>query len=296
MRIYCGHDSSDIIKSNRGYFPCNKKDATDLNREGFGVFFSVHDFTDLRQSQYLKKLNAWFIDTDHKPKPHVMKQLEIFMTPTKVVESKNGYHAYWECREDILATQNGLVMYENILRRLVYYFDSDKNAMKITQILRLPGFYHMKNPNEPFKVKEVFSSNKTYTLKQMDLALPVIPKPEAKIKANGDVQGDDFWERAGRIGCTYALSCLSGANELACDAITFKDVRNKKHLIINGKNRSGCWIDENDQIGSVSNGGPTIIQWIEWYGHDKAKVAEILKKYIPELNQDLSCFNGATWT
>lgn len=260
----------------------NLSEAQELNSNGYGIFFSVNSFKEGKRTRdCLERINFWFIDIDEGDKKIQMKKLRIFMTPTAIVETKKGYHAYWRCSEDLL---DHVDEYEDILERLVLYFGADKNAMGVNRVLRLPGYYHMKDPANPFMIKKVSETERSYTLSQMNLVLPEKSKIKNLTMTPEILPSDEFWRDVATYPCDIGLEALSGAPELAGDVFELRHVGGKQGIWVNGKRAVSCWIDSDNKIGSHSNGGPTIANWVKWYGYSWDEVANILKKYIPELS------------
>ncbi|REE67591.1 putative DNA primase/helicase [Paenibacillus taihuensis] len=64
-----------------------------------------------------------------------------------IVETKNGYHIYW-------AIKNGaLSRFVPIQQALVRKFNSDPKITDLARVMRVPGFYHRKNPSSPYLVR-----------------------------------------------------------------------------------------------------------------------------------------------
>lgn len=71
-----------------------------------------------------------------------------------IVETKNGYHIYW-------VIQGGSVnKFVPIQKALASKFGSDPMITNLTRVMRIPGFYHMKNPDKPYLVKVIHSGRK----------------------------------------------------------------------------------------------------------------------------------------
>lgn len=64
-----------------------------------------------------------------------------------IVETSNGYHIYWVLRD------GGVSKFVPIQKALAQKFDSDPLITNLSRVMRMPGFYHMKNPNTPFMVR-----------------------------------------------------------------------------------------------------------------------------------------------
>jgi len=291
--MYALHDYDEELKK-RGCFPINNCDAHSFNKKHYGIFFSVNSFnTSRRGEDNLKKINFWFIDMDEGSKEYQSEKIMQFsLVPSMVIETNKGHHVYWKCKEVVDVED-----YKSTIESLVKHFDSDKNAKGVTRVLRVPGYLHQKDPSRPYKIKEIFKSEWSYTTDEINAALPVVEKPKEIIKPITTIKnsgtGNTFWKDVAAIGCRQGLSILSGAPELNSDSISFKNGSSgKTQIIINGKNVQSCWIDTQDQIGSHSNGGPYISNWVNWYLNDWAKTAEILKKYFPELQSGNNCLSG----
>jgi len=277
----------------RGAFAINTVDAKTYNKKGYGIFFAVNSFkTSKRTEDNLKELTFWFIDMDEGSKDfQFQKIIDFKLVPTMVIETKNGHHVYWKCKGDVTVDE-----YKKIIDRLIFCFESDLNAKGVTRILRVPGYYHMKDPDRPYKIKKIFDSECSYTVNDMKESLPIINElieEEKPINFSFFPTGDSFWKDVANINCLDGLKVLSGASELNNDRVETKISSSGKHqIIVNGKTVSSCWVDQYGQIGSHSNGGPYISNWINWYTKDWAETAIILKKYFPELIEGNNCLSG----
>jgi putative DNA primase/helicase len=81
------------------------------------------------------------------------------------------------------------------------------------------------------------------------------------------------------------LKKLSGKPEVRNQMFDFKsNINGTWQIIVDGK-VTGCWIDSQGYIGSYDKGGPTVVQWLQWYGHTKLNAMVILKKYGIELRK-----------
>ncbi len=235
------------------------------NEEGYGVFFSINQFPNgSRKIDFCAGINAWAIDIDDKDIPIHIQKLRISrspITPTFVVRSRNGYHLYW------MAKDGKLENYGKIIERLVTWFDGDQQAKDIARVLRLPGTYHMKS--EPFMVTVESYVDEVYTEDQMLKAFPEAIKAEPR----------KFWDAVSALDNRLCLETLSGKPEVKGDNFTFIDNSNgTKQIYVNEKS-SSSWLTADGFIGSHDQGGPTIVQWLQWYGHNKGQIAKILKQY-----------------
>jgi hypothetical protein len=89
-----------------------------------------------RKKQRVAKLKNAFI-----------KKFRTQIKDTMIIETKNGYHIYW-------VLQGGSVSkFVPIQKALAKKFSSDPMITNLSRVMRIPGFYHMKNPRSPFMVK-----------------------------------------------------------------------------------------------------------------------------------------------
>ncbi|WP_141505320.1 DNA-primase RepB domain-containing protein [Paenibacillus luteus] len=90
----------------------------------------------LRKKQRVTKLKNAFL-----------KKFKTQIKDTMIIETKNGYHIYW-------ALQGGSVSkFVPIQKALAKKFSSDPMITNLSRVMRIPGFYHMKNPGSPFMVR-----------------------------------------------------------------------------------------------------------------------------------------------
>lgn len=247
-------------------------DAKKMNENGFGIFVTINGFKDRRIKACLTSVNAWAIDLDEGTKDQqIQRIMKSPLVPTMIVESKNGYHVWWAAEDG--TAEN----YEQIVsERLVPFFNADKNAKDICRLLRMPDFYHMKDPASPFLVKIKFWNPRTYTEAEMLKFFPAKKKFQ-QIQKKYEAKN---WDKSKDIDCEEALRSLSGTHWVNGDIFEFKSHRDgTKQIWVNGKN-SPCWIDKNGLIGSLDKGGPTIAQWLHWYYKDYKKVFEIMREHF----------------
>lgn len=252
------------------------------NQKGFGIFLTVNDFNGARVLKNLKRINALAIDIDTGTKDEMAEKIRKGLRPSMVVETKRGFHVWWALEDGSPEYWDALV-----LDRLVPFYGADRNARDICRILRMPGFYHMKNPKEPFLISKVYESKSAYTMKEVasfypDRAEPVRKEFIARESRNLSGSGS-LLEKIWRIDCMDGLEKLSGTEWVSGEVFTFrKNANGKFNIFVNGKSTS-CFIDQNFRIGSLSGYGPTLNKWLEWYGHSKQKTIEIILEIYPEL-------------
>lgn len=258
---------------------------------GFGIFATVNSFNGPRRKENLTRINAWAIDMDEGTKEQMHGKLHAFVaTPSLVVETKRGYQAYW-CTRDAKAEHWDHI----VLEHLVPHFGSDANARDLCRIMRVPGFLHLKNPAEPFKIKKVWQHKVFYTEWQfvvlLQKELPWKPSKakhqsalaEARASSPTFTATDSLWDAVWNLNCEEGLGRLSGHWAVGGEKYTFsKTARGRLNIHVDGKGTS-CFLDESRRIGSLDGGGPTLVQWLRWFRHDWKVVIEVLKEIFPHL-------------
>ena len=82
-----------------GALRVNPNEADFWNQSGWGIFHTVNSFQGGRRKQNLNRINAWAIDIDCKDKDKKLEQIENApILPSLIVETKNGFHVYWNAK------------------------------------------------------------------------------------------------------------------------------------------------------------------------------------------------------
>jgi len=280
VQTYVIHDSDPSAFS--GAKRINRKDAEAWNKKGFGIFQTVQQFSKTRRIENLISINAWAVDIDDGTKEQMLSKIKIGLTPTLVVETKRGYQVYWKAKNATVEN------WKNILtHRLVPFYGADKRAKDLARLLRVPGYFHLKDPCDPFLVRKVWEHFVQYSEAEIMRYYPdrmtktIQEKAHRKAKRETPMSGS-FWDRVWNLNCEYALSYLSGTEYVGCETYEFKtNGSGTKNIYVNGKSTS-CWIDLEGRIGSCDGGGPTLFQWLNWFHKNPKQVIEIIKKEFPE--------------
>ena len=118
--------------------------------------------------------------------------------------------------------------------------------------------------------------------------------------------GGSVFDQLSSYDCKTGLEKLSGTRYVDMEQYSFRNRPTGGFYIdVNGK-EANCWIDERGFIGSDTLGknsrkaGPTIIQWLAWYGNDKKAIAEIAKSIFslqerPFVFEKSKSRNSYTW-
>lgn len=119
-----------------------------------------------------------FVDMDLKSQTYPDKDTFVLAlstfewVPSKIVDSGNGIHAYWEI-SDLDA-----MSYLRLQRRLCRRFNTDEAVSKIFQLMRLEGTINTKIKDAPKPCELVFTSHAVYAAEQLDSKLPPITKAD----------------------------------------------------------------------------------------------------------------------
>jgi hypothetical protein len=270
--------------------PIDPVDAEKWNQDGWGIFSTVQAFDGPRRKENLTKIRAWAVDIDAGTKREQMVRIERTpLVPSSIVETKNGYHVYFYAEDGVRPQY-----YRALVDRMVAFFKGDRNATDVARVLRVPGFYHLKDPADPFLVRHVHGPDKdvVYSERQMWNAFPASWEEKKKrlmhnrSRSQAPGTADDFWEAVYNLDCIDALEKLSGTGYVGGERFSFRSVGGgrRHNIIVDGKGTS-CWIDEDGRIGSKDKGGPTVVQWLHWYGTPIRECVRIVKEMYPELEQ-----------
>lgn len=269
-----------------GMFEVSRTDAEKWNRDGNGIFWTVNEFDGRRRIANLVRIRAWAIDMDDGTKDEQFAKLHASpLIPSLIVETKSGYHAYWYADDGKAKHWNAIV-----LDRLVHHFGADKRARDIARVLRVPGYYHLKNPADPFLIRTAWKADVSYTEARMAATFDPVERVKEERKEYRQqtaperrIDGDDFWERVYNIDCIDGLERLSGHWAVGGEQYELKRNGSGTHNIwVDGKSTS-CWIDLERRIGSLDEGGPTLYNWLRWFKLAPRDCAKVLKEIFPEL-------------
>lgn len=270
-----------------GMIDLDPEEAAMWNGQGFGIFATVQRFDGARRKENLAHIRAWAIDMDGGDKPAQLARLELGCKgkppPSSIVETKNGHHVYWYTRGVAHAEH-----YRAILDRLVALFGADKNALDLARVLRVPGYLHLKNPAEPFLVRHLAGFPRrsvAYDEGQMLACFPAVENEarEQHRASRPAAETDDLWEAIYALDCLEGLERLSGMGVVGGEHYTFRRVSSgNSNIVVDGKS-SSCWVDTAGRIGSKTKGGPTLYQWLRWYGNTPSECVRALREIFPHL-------------
>ena len=160
--------------------------ASKAKDKGFGVFFTPNGHGRIRNPHgtlfrwdgNVTRLNACFADFDKYSKTEQLRIIQSMpLTPSILVESKRGYHCYWMLDSKTVTNPESISLWRRIQTTIAEKFEADAACKNPSRLMRLPGSYHVKNPDDPFLVAVKEVKNVTYTLSELEIAFPPKPRP-----------------------------------------------------------------------------------------------------------------------
>ena len=193
MILYALHDYD---KTKPGMFLIKPEEAKVWNSKGYGIHWMPQVFKDgIRKTENLQEIRYWLADIDNGDKETIIRRIACLpIQPTHIVETKRGYHCYWRAKNATLAN------YATIERGIAEALCADTSLVTPTHTLRFPGFYHMKDPKNPFLIQWVWKKpENVYTEELMMRVFKPHPKFEFQHR-NNDVKLHEIikpenWER-----------------------------------------------------------------------------------------------------
>ena len=284
MPLFALHDSDSALREEQGSFPVSRPRAEELNRQGYGIFWTPNLYRGRRLVKNLEQIRFWFTELDTGTKKEQAERLRRApLLPTAVVESARGYHAYWAARNASLSNWKRIVRWG-----IVPALGGDPKATDAVRILRCPGFNHVKDPARPFPITTVWKLGTTYTEAQMLRLFPdrEPKKPDQEAKSLEPGTGS-FWQRVAQLDGREAIRRLSGHWLCKGERFELEEQSNGHANIIRthpSRYSTGCFVDAGGRMGAVE-GGSSPASWVKWYGHEWNRVAEGLREVFPELGE-----------
>lgn len=156
-----------------------------FNKDGYNIYYYPnHPYeyptTGNVDSSQIEVFNYVFADMDLKDGIYASKEdfLEVLVNlmpqTSRIVDSGNGIHAYWQM------TDLDARSYLRLQRRIAAFLDTDPATSMICQLMRLPGFFNTKDPNNLKLCETIYDSDASYTCEDLDRILPPISIDDEK--------------------------------------------------------------------------------------------------------------------
>lgn len=265
------------------------------NNQGYAIVATVQSYLpgDPRRKANCQGILAWAVDLDGGDKPAQQARIKRAwrdhgLRPSSIIESKNGYHVYFNAEPG-----QSFETFIEIMDRMVELFDGDTQAKDLARTLRVPDHCHLKDPNDPFLVTQIYETTTRYSEGEMLAKLPPLRSGQADQRGRKELsralsfQGDGgLFDRLWSMDQMAALNRLSGSSAVCGERYSFKGSGSRGYRIeVNGQ-PSSCWIDVNGKIGSLTGGGPTVWQWVNWLHRDHKRTYSLLRECLPEVFRD----------
>lgn len=151
----CIHDTNKTIPAHKYHGTLSQLWSTlvDYNNRGYGIFCNINAFAADATDHTLN--DVWYIrsqvvdlDNPLTAAANYHRATAFQIPPSFAVNtSPNKYHVYWSVQPYQGNDRSTLLQ-----RKLRQLFDGDKSVIDPTRVLRVPGFYHLKDPSAPHLV------------------------------------------------------------------------------------------------------------------------------------------------
>lgn len=213
-----------------------------MNRAGGGVFVTVHASDGRgRKTENITRPRAIIADFDKGIPPSVP------LVPNIVVSSSEGKaHDYWLIDP---STAPSVSDWQPIEDAWVNGLGGDQNARDAARILRLPGFFHVKDQENPQLVTAQYLREDPYTWAELVAAAPKAQQAQQNPKnATGAATGPSTW-------------AMQSATEYA-DPQTVQDLRSALGFLKPDSDDRKTWIDVAHYLRKLGNTGFEL--WDTW--------------------------------
>lgn len=139
-----------------------------LNRQGYNIYFSVNPRprNKNKKQKFIKDIICLWLDVDAKNfdggKEEALGRIKDFpIRPNIIVDSGNGYHAYWILDEPLInRTEQQSLEIQQILNGLINTIGADRRRKNFDSLMRLPGTLNVKKPENPLEcnVVEIYAA------------------------------------------------------------------------------------------------------------------------------------------
>lgn len=233
---------------------------------GAGVFFSPNPTNGKgRKESDITEIRWAYVDLDYGTKEEMMSKIrKAPLVPSMLIESKRGYHVYY--KSDISKAN-----WDVIIHGLIQYYDGDPSISSMNEVLRLPGFDHVKDKDNPFEIKMISLTDFKYIEDSLIKAFPYVsPKKEFENRYGNEL------EEIRALNIKDVLNKLGvevRSNQIYINGEASSMMINVKNNYVNrfsGKSGSGSTIDIVMYFKDVNSG--VAINWLrEQFGIKKAE-------------------------
>ncbi len=173
----------------------------DLCNQGLDVYVGVNPRTGQKgKKENVHYLSSFHAEIDYGSIGHkketefanyeeAMDAINNFhLQPSAVIHSGGGFHCYWVLKTPLRVSDYGIATLENINKALTQSLNGDPGTHDISRVLRVPGTFNFKNPQNPRPVGIISMSGLTYEYDDFNEVLAIIKDEPIKSKAKAEVQ------------------------------------------------------------------------------------------------------------
>jgi len=182
------------------------EELAEYNKKGYDIYYAINTRSGSRNTKNdVFEVSEFFVDVDAKDFKGdtfdaYMYAYEIIqqhgLHPTYVVHSGHGYHLHLLLKDTLKIDEEVQIdRVESCSRALDKLFRGDRK-WNINSLSRIPGFYNMKDLDNPKLVKvEFYDPSKKYTVQDIEHILPVEQSDERSITTHLDNIHTDIPEK-----------------------------------------------------------------------------------------------------
>lgn len=138
----------------------------ELNKLGAGIFVTINE-TDGngRSLEHITRVRAYMADRDTEEfNPPTIE-------PTAIIKTGNGEHYYFILKE---FSEKAKKSYRVRQEGIIEIMKTDPSIKDLPRVMRLPGFYHCKDMENPKLITVISGPNQYYTEKEIEDAFPLV--------------------------------------------------------------------------------------------------------------------------
>ena len=207
----------ELTKILIGSFDEKKEELARLNQLGAGIFVTINETNGHgRKASDVIGVRALFADLDKGVLPNFL------IEPSVLVQTKRGYQAYW-----LMHSGQPLESFGIAQRALAHHLDGDGTVIDLPRVLRLAGFSHQKDPNEPFLIQILNENRQRFHMSEV---MAAYPPPNEFLDDEKEEKNSDWLKRyTGDLRTLDVVSLLKEA-KIYCTPIGKPEDR--KHSIL----------------------------------------------------------------
>lgn len=263
-------------------FSYNKLEMDRFQKLGAGIFWSVNPQIDENQRgiNNTKELLRIGLDCDvAKEKQGLsVNELEalklgllnklknLVIPPSGINETKNGLHPYWQFTRAVSIpegkTEQANEFYKSLIENFSKVTGITSEADNISRVLRLPGYLHLKNPNDPFLVREIYPDGTTCDFEEFKSAYTPIK----------DNRSDDHDEKFRRLAGQHGWDVYFGITKSEKRSFRGKYYDGRDHLLLAISNSVHNTIKDEEEAYAC-------IEWINLQANEPLSHGEY-KKFL----------------